>query len=118
MIPDPAGADQPRDVMTATQRKLAIHGGPRSVGEEQPKELFHWAIITSEDEEAVLDVLRAGSMGRPTVVLFGQRDVRQGRGSVPVSEKIYDIAFPIPWFKRDIPAIIETYAVAFRKVAE
>lgn len=47
--------------MTATQSKLAIHGGARAVGEEQPKELFHWPIITSEDAEAVLDVLRAGA---------------------------------------------------------
>jgi dTDP-4-amino-4,6-dideoxygalactose transaminase len=57
-------------------------------------------------------------MGKPTVVAFGQRDVRQGRGSLPVAERINEIAFSIPWFKRDLPAFIEAYAAVFRKVAE
>ncbi|MBN1258079.1 MAG: DegT/DnrJ/EryC1/StrS family aminotransferase, partial [Planctomycetes bacterium] len=57
-------------------------------------------------------------MGKPTVISFGQRDVRQGKGSLPVSENINNIAFRIPWFKHDRPEIIEEHAAAFRKVAE
>jgi len=57
-------------------------------------------------------------MGRPTMVAFGQRDVRQGPGSLPVSERIREICFSIPWFKKDVPDKIAEYARAFRKVAE
>lgn len=57
-------------------------------------------------------------MGQPTMISFGQRDVRQDAGSLPVAENIGEIAFGIPWFKHDRPEIIEPYANAFRKVAE
>jgi len=57
------------------------------------------------------------NQGKPTMIAFGQRDVRQGAGSLPVSEKINDIAFGIPWFKHDDPELIEQYANAYRKVA-
>jgi len=54
--------------------------------------------------------------GRPTALAFGQRDVRQGPGSLPVSEGVGKKVFSIPWFKHfDIPEI-ERYIEAFRKV--
>jgi perosamine synthetase len=56
--------------------------------------------------------------GKPTAVAFGQRDVRQGPGSLRVAESIREIAFGIPWFKHDRPEQIERYAAAYRKVAE
>ena len=56
--------------------------------------------------------------GQPTAVSFGQRDVRQGTGSLPVTEGIALRTFKIPWFKHDDPARIEQYATAYRKVAE
>jgi len=56
--------------------------------------------------------------GRPTMVAFGQRDVRQGPGSLPVSESVDDITYFVPAFKKDRPADIRRYADAFRKVAE
>ncbi|MFC1452880.1 DegT/DnrJ/EryC1/StrS family aminotransferase [Verrucomicrobiota bacterium] len=56
-------------------------------------------------------------MGKPTMVSFGQRDVRQGDGTLPVSESIAEIAFGIPWFKKDAPEVIESCAAAYRKVA-
>ena len=56
-------------------------------------------------------------MGMSTMISFGQRDVRQGEGTLPVSERIAEIAFSIPWFKHDDPQIIEQYAAAYRKVA-
>ncbi|MHB9133341.1 MAG: DegT/DnrJ/EryC1/StrS family aminotransferase [Armatimonadota bacterium] len=57
-------------------------------------------------------------MGQPTMISFGQRDVRQGPGTLPVSEQIGETAFGIPWFKHDCPELITAYAEAFRKVAE
>ncbi len=42
-------------------QELAIFGGPKAVKKAEP-ELFHWPIVTEEDEQAVLEVLRAGSM--------------------------------------------------------
>ena len=57
-------------------------------------------------------------IGQPTMISFGQRDGRQGEGSLPVSESIRDIAFSIPWFKKDWPEHIETCANVYRKVAE
>ena len=56
--------------------------------------------------------------GTPTALAFGQRDVRQGPGTLPVSEAIGDIAFSVPWFKHDRPDLIRQFADAFRKVAE
>ncbi len=56
--------------------------------------------------------------GKPTVIANAKRDVRQGPGSLPVSESIDQRCFAIPWFKHDRPEIIEEYAAAFGKVAE
>ena len=58
------------------------------------------------------------NMGKPTMISFGQRDVRQGKKTLPVSESIREICYGIPWFKKDRPAVIREYALAFRKVAE
>lgn len=41
--------------------KLALYGGPKSV-QTDPGDMFTWPIITQEDEEAVLEVLRRGAM--------------------------------------------------------
>jgi dTDP-4-amino-4,6-dideoxygalactose transaminase len=57
-------------------------------------------------------------MGRPTMISFGQRDVRQGPGSLPVSEAVDATVIGVPWFKKDKPALIKQYAAAYRKVAE
>ena len=40
---------------------LAINGGPKAV-QTDPEDMFRWPIITQEDEEAALEVLRAGKM--------------------------------------------------------
>jgi perosamine synthetase len=57
-------------------------------------------------------------MGRPTMLSFGQRDVRQGVGTLPVTERIDDMALGVPWFKHDHPEAIRRYAEAYRKVIE
>jgi dTDP-4-amino-4,6-dideoxygalactose transaminase len=56
--------------------------------------------------------------GTPTMIAFGQRDVRQGAGTLPVSESIAQICVGVPWFKKDRVAVIRQYAAAYRKVAE
>lgn len=43
------------------KKKLAVNGG-KPVLESEPEEMFHWPIVTEEDEEAVCAVLRAGKM--------------------------------------------------------
>jgi len=56
--------------------------------------------------------------GKPTRIAHSDRDVRQRKGSLPVSEKIDSLTYAIPWFKKYYPEIIEEHAKAFRKVAE
>ena len=56
--------------------------------------------------------------GKPTRIAFADRDVRQGPGSLPVSEALAERIFGIPWFKKDKPEQIERFALAYRKVAE
>jgi perosamine synthetase len=56
--------------------------------------------------------------GQSTRVANTERDVRQPRGSLPVSESIPERVFSIPWFKKFRPQLIEEHASAFRKVAE
>ena len=58
------------------------------------------------------------NLGKPTMIAFGQRDVRQGQGDLPVSESIGEICFSIPWFKHDRPDVIRQHAQAYRKVAQ
>lgn len=55
--------------------------------------------------------------GKPTRIANNHRDVRQGLGSLPNSEKIGELTYSIPWFKHYRPEIIEEYANAFKKVA-
>src|SRR5665647_1493961 len=43
------------------QSELALFGGPKAI-QTDVGDMFTWPIITSEDEEAVLDVLRRGAM--------------------------------------------------------
>ena len=43
------------------EQKLAVLGGPKAVPGEEP-DLFRWPIVTEEDEQAVLGVLRDGTM--------------------------------------------------------
>jgi perosamine synthetase len=54
--------------------------------------------------------------GRPTRIANAARDVRQAKGTLPITEGIS--AFTVPPFKRFRPALIEQYAAAFRKVAQ
>lgn len=56
--------------------------------------------------------------GKPTRIAHSDRDLRQPKGSLPISERLPERCFWIPWFKRFRPELIEEYALAFRKAAE
>ncbi len=58
------------------------------------------------------------NMGKPTVIAFGQRDVRQGAGKLPVTESTVENVIQLPWFKRFDKDSIDRYVAAYRKVAE
>jgi dTDP-4-amino-4,6-dideoxygalactose transaminase len=51
---------------TTTTSPLAVLGGQKAVNSPN-KELFHWPIITKEDEDAVLSVLRDGTMSGTSI---------------------------------------------------
>jgi dTDP-4-amino-4,6-dideoxygalactose transaminase len=62
--------------MPLTQTTLALFGGPRAVDADN-KDIFHWPIVTAEDEAAVLDVLHRGAMsGTEITRLFEQEFAR------------------------------------------
>ena len=55
--------------------------------------------------------------GKPTVLAFGQRDVRQGAGTLPVTENTPDTIWSLPWFKHFDKAAIDLHIAAVEKVA-
>jgi perosamine synthetase len=55
--------------------------------------------------------------GKPTRLAFADRDLRQGPGSLPVTESLHDRRFGAPWFKHYQPERIDQYVTAYRKVA-
>lgn len=54
--------------------------------------------------------------GKPTRIANSNRDVRQHKGSLPVTESLPDRIFKTPWFKHNRPQIIREHAEAYRKV--
>lgn len=67
---------------------------------------------------AVFHELDFFNQGQPTAVAFGQRDVRQGPGSLPVTENYELRSVYIPYFRQYDEAFIDECAAAVRKVAE
>lgn len=59
---------------------LALLGGPRTVVSEKG-DLFKWPIITKEDEEAALDVLRRGAMSGTDVTRLFEAEFKQWLGA-------------------------------------
>ncbi len=60
--------------------KLALFGGPRAVTQD-PGDMFDWPIITGEDEEAVLDVLRRRAMSGLDVTEQFEREFAAWQGT-------------------------------------
>jgi dTDP-4-amino-4,6-dideoxygalactose transaminase len=66
--------------MIATQSQLAILGGPKAV-QSEAGEVFQWPIVTPEDEEAVLDVLRRGAMSGTDVTVKFEEEFAAWQGT-------------------------------------
>ncbi|HTL52608.1 MAG TPA: DegT/DnrJ/EryC1/StrS family aminotransferase, partial [Planctomycetota bacterium] len=66
--------------MTSTVEAPAILGGPKCVVDQDPT-LFQWPIVTAEDEQAVLGVLRAGSMSGIDITLQFEAEFAAWQGS-------------------------------------
>ena len=65
--------------MAVATRRLAIHGGPKAV-QTDPGDMFAWPIITEEDEQAVLEVLRAGKMSGTEVTMAFEKEFAAWHG--------------------------------------
>ncbi|NRA39671.1 MAG: aminotransferase class V-fold PLP-dependent enzyme [Planctomycetes bacterium] len=63
-----------------TNSTLAIHGGPAAF-QDSDNELFHWPIVTAEDEAAVCAVMRAGSMSEIDLTIEFEKDICAWQGS-------------------------------------
>jgi len=63
-----------------TKTTLAIHGGKPAVSKQAP-ELFDWPILTKEDENAVLEVLRARSMSNTDVTEKFEKEFAEWEGT-------------------------------------
>jgi perosamine synthetase len=61
------------------QSKLALLGGPKAI-QTDIGDMFTWPIVTSEDEKAVLDVLRRGAMSDLDVTLELEKEFAQWQG--------------------------------------
>ena len=66
--------------MSATQSQLAIHGGAKAV-QTETADLFQWPIITQEDEDAVLAVLRRGAMSGIDVTIKFEEEFAAWQGA-------------------------------------
>jgi perosamine synthetase len=106
----PHGLYRPQDLgglsVTRYAQAVRAEGAPCSAGMNAPLHL-HPLFNTAD----------VYGHGKPTRLAHTDRDLRQPRGSLPVSERVGSHSFSIPWFKHFRPAIIEQYADAFRKPA-
>lgn len=66
--------------MKAHNEKLAVLGGKKTV-QADPGDLFTWPIITTEDEEAVLDVLRRRAMSNSDVTMKFEKEFAAWQGT-------------------------------------
>ena len=67
-------------VATSEKTKLAIHGGPKTIEHEDPS-LFKWPIVTEDDERAVLEVIRAGTMSNWDITMKFEREYADWMGA-------------------------------------
>ncbi|HBF86701.1 MAG TPA: hypothetical protein DDW54_03370 [Clostridiales bacterium] len=61
--------------------KLALVGGEPLVKEAAPEELFKWPIITKEDEEAVMDVVRNNKFSGTDITIKFQEEFAAWQGT-------------------------------------
>ena len=60
--------------------KLALFGGPKAI-QADPGDMFTWPIITKEDEEAILDVIRGGKMSGTDITKQFEKEFAAWQGS-------------------------------------
>ena len=60
--------------------KLALLGGEPCINEKAPEELFKWPIITKEDEEAVLEVVRENKFSGTDITIKFQDEFAKWQG--------------------------------------
>jgi dTDP-4-amino-4,6-dideoxygalactose transaminase len=65
---------------TKDQSELAILGGPKAV-QSAPENLFTWPIVTQEDEDAVLEVLRRGAMSGTDITIEFEKEFAAWQGT-------------------------------------
>lgn len=66
--------------MTENEPILALFGGPKAVTLD-PGDTFTWPIVTKEDEDAVLDVLRKGTMSELDVTMAFEQEFAAWQGT-------------------------------------
>ncbi len=59
---------------------LALFGGEKAIA-DIPEDLFKWPIVTQEDEDAVLDVLRRGAMSGTDVTIKFEQEFAAWQGT-------------------------------------
>lgn len=62
------------------KRVLAVNGGEPELRESFP-DMFHWPVVTREDEEAVIEVLRAGTMSGTDITRVFEREYADWAGA-------------------------------------
>ncbi|MBI2438208.1 MAG: DegT/DnrJ/EryC1/StrS family aminotransferase [Lentisphaerae bacterium] len=65
----------------------------------------------------LLNICDVYGHGKPTRIANADRDLRQGAGSLPVTEQVVGRVYGIPWFKHCRPNYIRQQAKAYKKVA-
>lgn len=58
------------------------------------------------------------NQGQPTALAFGQRDVRQGKGALPVSEGAFERAFRYSRFTKLDKGLIDRYVGCIKKIID
>ncbi len=63
------------------EKKLAIHGGKPAIDFKAPDELFTWPILTQEDEDAALDVIRRNAFSGTEISIKFENEFAEWIGS-------------------------------------
>jgi len=61
--------------------ELALFGGEKAINKQVPEDLFKWPVITQEDEDAVLEVLRRGAMSGTDVTEKFEKEFAEWNGT-------------------------------------
>lgn len=87
-------------------KAVAAEGGACSPGCNAPLHLH-----------ALFNTCDVYGHGKPTRIANTDRDVRQPKGSLPVTEQVVGRVYGIPWFKHYRPNYIKQQVNAYKKVA-